>query len=299
MPIACLIYLGFRVHQEWDQIGAAASRWEFSVIGVVSLIGGTLLSVVNLGFEVQKWRVASQGGTSFGAVFQSVLRGKSYSVFLPKVAGDFVARVYDFRRLSKVEVVCALLLVGASQLLVTVVFGLIASMSGPYENVLITDRVLVLAIVLLLAAVSFLILIAWNSAFKRHFISGRKKWGLLRRFMAKLGVIQVLNVVGLSILRYLTMVSQYILIIVLIGVIPSYEFVAALAVFFLLKTVVPSVNIVFEFSFRSIGALTIFGTMTSMPTLDILFAIHMVWLINGVLPAIAGVLVSVIGGRTE
>lgn len=117
--------------------------------------------------------------------------------------------------------------------------------------------------------------------------------------MAKLGVIQVLNVVSLSILRYLTMVSQYILIIVLIGVIPSYEFVAALAVFFLLKTVVPSVNIVFEFSFRSIGALTIFGTMTSMPTLDILFAIHMVWLINGVLPAIAGVLVSVIGGRTE
>ena len=292
MPTATLVFVGVKLNAEWSDFEGITSLWEVSVISFAFLLFAILLSGINVGCEAQKWRVASVSEESFLNVFKSVLRGKGYSVLLPNIAGDFIARSRDFEKMDRFIVGGALLLCSSFQLFVTLFFGLLAAMLLPSGDIMKDNRVVVFAILGIAGVILFVVLSRSSSKLVSRLSDEKKKWVTLKSYAQSIGYTQLSQLLMFSLLRYIIMGVQYAFVLGMIGLSPSVEFFTALAIFFLLKSIVPSVNALFEFSFRSISSVAIFGMLTSLSVLEVLFISNFIWVINGLVPALSGVVLT-------
>ncbi|GAO45066.1 lysylphosphatidylglycerol synthase domain-containing protein [Flavihumibacter petaseus] len=256
-----------------------------------------LLMLANWGIEAAKWQllVFPLTPVSWMRSLKAVLAGLAFAVNTPNRIGEYGGRVLYMPEGKRLEAVSLTILGSFAQLLVTMIVGtaglwcMYAGKPGlnlpeGWESYRLWIGVLCW-ILTTISGLSLLIYlrISWMVRWV-HKIPG---W-----LIDHLPVRILLRVLGWSLLRYAVFLFQYILLLQLFDVTDEWLIAGWLvAVQFLVMAVIPSIALA-ELGIRGRVALTLFGWI-STNSLGIITASSCIWLINLVLPAVAGSLLII------
>ncbi len=247
-----------------------------------------LLAPLNWFFEVVKWRLLTshiqQLNVSEG--FKSVFAGITFGFATPRAIGDYIGRMLVFSNENKSRVIFPLFLGRASQILPTLLFGLI----GIY--VLANEIELGLSIVVIPIALLGISILALTR-FKRIRRAGIKiiaGFGLNNYKTTDISRRTIYQVISYSFLRYLVFSFQFFLVMLMFEVeASSFMIVAGITWIFFAKSMIPSFSFLSDLGIREFSAILYFETF-QVALIPVLSASLFIWLINIALPAIAGLL---------
>lgn len=246
-----------------------------------------LLMVVNWSVEALKWRLLISGLekiTFFGA-FRAILAGVTVSIFAPNRTGEFAGRVFYLEKSDRIQASLQTFVGSIIQLLVTIIAAAIAISFQQEELNFPKNLILYLlfscGIVVLLA---FLLKKTLEIYSSKRFINNYKKHiNTFRDYEIKdLGI-----VFGLSVLRYIIFTLQYFILLKLFEVNLSFsQSLIFIPLIFFAVSAIPTFALT-EIGIRGAAALY-FLTPVSGNEAGILASSFTLWLINIVLPALAG-----------
>jgi hypothetical protein len=255
------------------------------------------LMIVNWGLETLKWQLSIRHlcRLSFVRAFMAILAGVALSMGTPNRIGEYGGRILYVPEGMRIRSVSLTIVGSFAQLLVTMVAGVIAlfvledDLSGPHQIGLVGVW---LPLFRMMAGVATLLglVLYFRIGWLVRFIDRLPAIGRFRRHISVLeemdtGILS--KIFGVSVLRYLVFVLQYILMLQALDAGPAWwTGFWAVSAFFLLMAVMPSIALL-ELGLRWQYSLLIFGIYSSN-LLGIYTAATGIWLINLVIPAIFG-----------
>src|SRR5687768_3837938 len=265
------------------------SRQIWNVLLVIFLMFG------NWGIEAKKWQlsVASIYPISFIKAFKAILSGVSFSVIMPNRIGEYLGRLAYMPEGNRLKSISVTLVGSISQLYVTMVFGVIGIIFLKDQLIgqsVISDIVYRFILggfglaILLLTVIYFKISVI-EKLFEKWLKTSPYLYLIesLRTFNVQL----LLRILLLSFLRYLVFLVQYFLLFSLFDIALPFVIIASVvSVLFLVLAVIPSIALV-EVGLRGEISLQLMGMFTTN-VLGVGLTVASIWLINLVLPAIAG-----------
>ncbi|MBC6490888.1 lysylphosphatidylglycerol synthase domain-containing protein [Flavihumibacter stibioxidans] len=281
------------------------NAWKFTV--------AVLLMVVNWGLEALKWRelLLPLHRISGWQALKAILAGVAFAVNTPNRIGEYGGRVLYLPEGKRLQAVSLTLVGSFSQLLVTLWLGTIGlwlfylgymglNLPEYWQSNLLWIRLLclLLTIICLLLMLIYLRISWWVRLLEK--LPGVEKWGKALLVIDHLPVRILLRVFGWSLMRYGVFVIQYILLLQCFEVTGSL-WVAGwmVAIQFLVLAIIPTIALA-ELGIRGKLALELFGWI-SANQLGVITATVSIWLVNLIVPAIAGSLliirVRVFGSR--
>lgn len=257
------------------------------------------LMFVNWGIEARKWQVLMQTiqQLNFWRAYKAVFSGQSLAINTPNRVGEYVGRVVyleDGNRLRGI----ALTIVGSfSQTIITLIFGVIGCIiirsDAARQNIQLpffNDSWLQVIIYFSVAITSMLVLMYYNLSWLTKLVEKIpfvKKYSFFIQKLEDLHWRELTRILSLSLFRFVVFVIQFILLLQAFGVeIEWWRLVWLISVFYLALMLPPTVTLV-EGSIRAYLAIKIFG-LYSNNVLAIEFASLGLWLINLIMPAMAG-----------
>lgn len=261
---------------------------------MIYLLVALILIPVNWGLEALKWKnsIRHLNNISFRHAFKAVLSGVSFSVTFPNRIGEYLGRVIYLPEGHRLKAISATIVSSYAQLLITLIGGCLGMVL--LKNYLIISLTPVLwyrFIIYGLTSTTFLLLllyfnIAGSVSWFHRWIKNQKYLYLveaLKEFSWPI-LIQLLFI---SLVRYLVFLIQYFLVFELFGVDLSPVVIAeVMSVVFLFMAVVPSIALL-EIGIRGEICLKLIGLFSANALGTGLTSVT-VWLINLILPAIAG-----------
>lgn len=256
-----------------------------------------LLMFVNWIIEARKWQVlmARLQQMSLGTSFKSILAGVSLGVNTPNRVGEYGGRmlyVYEEVRLKSLPMSA---LGNISQLIITLLLGCLGLfiqkdiVYAAWANYGLTYTWFEFfswsAVVLTIATVIFYFKVEkiLNTAVSIPF----RNWLNKLNGLQQCSVTVLLRVLLLSALRYIVFVCQYILLLQLMHVeLNITDAFWLITVLYLILAIIPSITLL-ELGIRGMVAVLLFGSFSDN-TLGIYAASAGIWLINLIVPAIAG-----------
>ena len=258
------------------------SPWYLMIIPI-------LLMPVNWLLEALKWKLLSAKieKISLAKAFASVMAGLGLAFVTPHAIGDYAGRVMYSRSNDRGRLLGAVLLGRLLQLNATVFFGVWGLMFYFVGGVNLGTLIAGLVTFVLIAALGITLLQMLILAFGIRSKFGawiNKYFGILAEYSWK----EVLLVQLVAMLRYLVFASQFYLILLMfdIGLMPSIT-TAGISWTLLLKSVLPTFNFLSDLGVREAAALLFFEGYTTVSS-HIVLASLMLWLINLLIPALAG-----------
>jgi hypothetical protein len=282
------------VQQSWQLIKEAflgESNWKISIV--------VLLMFLNWGIEARKWQilVSRVERINFWNAYRSILAGQAFALNTVNRAGDFVGRILYLHEGNRLRAVALSLVGSMSQILVTFFIGLVA-LTGLRFSILTHLQKLeglnefwldALMITLFIGVFVFTIFYFNVSLFIRMI----EKIPFVARFKYLIEKLEALDwreltrILFLSVARYLVFIVQYVLLLQVFGVEATVLNLAMMvSVLFLVLAMVPSIALA-ELGFRGKVSLQLFGLL-SVNHLGIVAAAAGIWIINLIIPAIAG-----------
>ncbi len=248
-----------------------------------------VLMPVNLLLEAKKWQIlaGSAQPLSFRGALASYLGGIAFSLVTPNRLGEYPGRLLYLKRKNTLRLVSVSVLGALTQMLTLFVFGTLGlvyfnlNFYHPFALVLLV----IAAMITIILGIAFWRFETWLPLIERI------KWlrrfrvykTLLKRFTSK----QQLTILSISLLRYSIYTAQYLFLLYWMNVnMPAFAGYWMSALFFWVITVIPSITLV-ELGERGQVGLYLFHHFSDN-TVGILVATVGIWLINLVLPAIAG-----------
>jgi uncharacterized membrane protein YbhN (UPF0104 family) len=274
----------------WQHISASFHGpllWNF--VFVIVLMG------LNWSIEAWKWKLAVKKiqPISFGRAFKAVLSGVSFSVSTPNRVGEYVGRVMYMEEGNRLRAISLTIICSMSQLMVTLVMGvtgLICLMPEIYAAEFVSG--LWVKLVLYGVAVTLLILtvfyfrLSWLVKWVDR-IPGSGRYAYLINAVENVNATMLLQLLSLSVIRFLVFGIQYYLLFRLFGVETGWwQGFWATSITFLVLAIIPTIALL-EVVQRSTVALKIFGLLTTNE-LGIGLTTITVWFINLIIPALAG-----------
>lgn len=256
-----------------------------------------LLVIVNWGIEARKWQVLMKylQEMSFLTSFKAILSGLAFSINTPNRIGEYGGRVLyvqDGRRWKAVS----LTIIGSfGQLIITMAFGLgglIFLLTNPALAKAVSGYVLWIRVLTfgLLPVLAFMVLLYFRLGWLVKWVEKIPKTDKFLRHITvieNLPVTILLRVLILSGGRYIVFVIQYILLLQLFNVqVGWWQAFWLISVLYVILAIVPTFSLT-EIVVRGEVGLALFG-MISMNNLGITWASASVWVINLVIPALAG-----------
>ncbi len=252
---------------------------------------------VNWGLETRKWQLLLRHlhKISFGEAFKAILSGLAFALNTPNRIGEYGGRVLFIPDGKRVKAVSLTLAGSFSQLLVTFILGgiglfflsdkITASSAFSSLQVWITAlQVLVFFIVMVGCIIYFRL--GWLVKVIEK-IPGAQTYIRHVSVLKELNVTILLNVMLLSLLRFLVFIIQYNLMLQLMQVeMGWWSGFWTVSVLFLLLATLPTIALL-ELGLRWEYSIMLFG-LFSVNILGIYAAATGIWLINLVLPAMAG-----------
>lgn len=258
-----------------------------------------LLMFVNWGLEAKKWQylVGTIQHVPFLRAFRAIFTGQAIALNTFNGVGEYVGRVVyldDGNRLRAI----ALSIVGSlSQIIITMIMGVSCLV---YMRLNILDATHHLQGLSLFWLDGFMYTLSfWSVIFLLIYFQMSWLTQLAEKipFVAKYAFYiqkledfhwrQLTRILLLSFVRYVVFVVQYLLLLQLFNVqAPWWQLACMVCVLFLVLAVVPSIPIA-ELGLRGNASKQLFGLL-STNTLGIVFTAAAIWLINRVIPAIAG-----------
>lgn len=292
------------LHHSWNVIRESAlgdRSWQLAaVIGLMFL---------NWGIEARKWQVLVRfiERISLFKAFKAVFSGQSLAVNTPNRIGEYVGRVVYLHEGNRLKGIALTIVGSLSQTIITMLAGLAGmylmkvSITGALKNILTEVGLLqrypnlaplayeiiffsVLAGVVVMLVVYFELSWLTRLAEKLPLV---RRYSYLIEKLEELHWKELTRILSLSVTRYVVFLVQFILLLRFFGVdIPVWEAAGLVSVFYLVLAVVPTISSV-ELSLRGLAAVELFG-IVSTNTLGIIATAAGIWLINLIIPALAG-----------
>ena len=240
-----------------------------------------LLMPVNWLLETLKWKILLNSKTSVSALLKSIIAGITIGFVTPGRTGEFLGRVIFLDEENKTRAFYLSSLGGFAQTAASLMVGAPFVYYWSYSQ-LLTGATTGLATAYLLVYFRF----DWLNRFLLSI-------PLLSRSGLTIGQEELpppdrqIQALALSAVRFGVYLFQYVLLLDFFGVKNDYASLTVHSVVFLLAQTFSPLMPLLDVSFRSGSALFIFQDVTSN-NLSVLSAVTMVWLVNLVIPALAG-----------
>ena len=227
---------------------------------------------------------------SFADSLKAILTGITVSIFTPNRAGEFGGRIFFLEKADRIKAILVTFIGSFSQLLITIITGSIAIFFYGSSTEFSNSPLFYAVIILLVIFVSSMVGIYLNIMQLPESLTNWKWAKKLEPYIDILNTYsknELYRVLGLSMLRYVIFTIQFFLLLKLFGV--EIDFLPGLmmiALTFFAISAVPTIALT-EIVVRGSAALTFIG-MLSNNNSGIIAASFSLWLINIVLPAIAG-----------
>ena len=277
-----------------QQIPMATAFWYLLFI--------TLLTAFNWGLEAFKWKRLTDRlePLSFKAAYAAILTGQAVSFSSINRVGESIGKSMLLSNGNRLKGVVLSFVASASQLLITLVAGLLATIwLFPSIRVALQDQLdlSVSALSSFYVALFFVVgLFIVCYAAIPFFANKLAKVSFFSKYVYLLASLQTIPkrlLIALSLIssaRYFVFLLQYLLIFKLCNVqIEAFTVMALTAILFLILAIIPTLTLA-ELGIRGKVSLLLFG-MYSANTLGVLAAAGGIWLLNLIIPACLGGLI--------
>jgi hypothetical protein len=264
---------------------------------------------VNWGIEARKWQVlvSSIQRITFIKAFKAVFTGQSLAVNTPNRIGEYVGRVAYLQEGSRLKGIALSIVGSISQLIITLIAGLVGlylmkdEVTGAITDILTKTKLLqrfpnfapiAFDIILygVMIGVLIMLLIYFETSYLTRLIEKLpfvKRYSYLIEKLEDFHWKELTRILSLSVTRYVVFLLQFILLLQVFEVdIPFWKASCLVSVFYLVLAVIPTISSV-ELGLRGIAAKELFGIL-SANTLGIVATAAGIWLINLIIPALAG-----------
>jgi hypothetical protein len=242
---------------------------------------------INWFIESIKWKllISKLQNISFYTSYKAVLTGLTVNTWVPNRLAEFLGRILYLEQENRTKAAFSTLVGGFSQLIVTTVLGSVGLVIWLQHT-----KNLAYVLIALLLINSVLLLAYFNVSIFSGII---KKISFLKKFWPYVEILEEYNfqklclLIFLSFLRYVVYCTQYYLMFLVLGV--DFGFLKSmlcLTVIFLSLSVIPAVTLT-EIGIRGAAVLYFTGFYTKNSA-GVLTAAYFIWLINIIIPAIAG-----------
>ena len=258
-----------------------------------------LLMVVNWGLEAKKWQLLMRPiqTLSYRRAFRAVFSGQALALGTPYRVGEYVGRVVYMNDGNRLRALSLSAVGSVAQVLVTYFFGLLGLVYVYFlldNNLSLTHS---LSIVWLAGLLTFvitltvtLLLFYYNLAWVTKVFEKIPFVANYSYFIQKLETLhakELTNILFLSFVRYTVYVLQYLLLYKFFGIdIIWWQIICLTNVQLLIMTIVPSITLA-ELGIRGKVSIALFSLLTSN-SLGVIATAASIWLINLILPALAG-----------
>jgi len=282
------------VHQSWNLIKSA-----FSGPQLGKLISVIIFMFINWGIEARKWQllIGRIQPVSFGRAYRAIFSGQALAFNTLNRVGESAGRAIFLEEGNRLRGIVLSVVGSMSQIIVTFVMGLLALLYLRFHILDATHQLQGFSVFWLdgfiyaitVGIVLFILLYFRLSGFIRllekiPFIAKHKF------FVQKLEDFhwqELTRILFLSFCRYVVFVVQYVLLLQVFEVNVSWaEAACMVSVMFLVLAVVPTIALA-ELGFRGKVSIQLFGLLSSN-TVGIVATAAGIWIINLIIPAIAG-----------
>jgi len=260
-----------------------------------------LLMLVNWGLESKKWQIliSTIQPVSFLFAYRAVLSGLAFSFFIPNGIGEYLGRLLYMNEGNRLRAATVSIVGSISQVVITLMAG-IAGLLYLRTNVLGNSMKLeglsvfwldglmyaISAVVLVLLLIYFKI--SWITTWieKIPFVQKNKFFiEKLEEFHWK----ELTVIFMLSLCRYLVFIVQYQLILTVFHTgIGWVQGSVITSVLFLVLAIIPTIPLT-EWGVRGMASVQLYG-LVSTNTVGIVAATTVIWVVNLIVPALAGCL---------
>ena len=257
------------------------------------------LMMLNWGLEAKKWQLLMRPiqSLSYRRAFRAVFSGQALALGTPNRVGEYVGRVVYMEDGNRLRALSLSAVGSVAQLLVTFFLGLLSmcylyflldhnpSMTHPLSMLWLKG---LLGIIFSSTVLLFLFYynLAWiTKVFEKiPFIA---KYSYFIQKLETLHNKELHNIIVLSFIRYSVYVLQYLLLYQFFGInVIWWQIICLTSVQLLIMTLVPSIALA-EVGIRGKVSITLFSLL-STNSLGIIATAASVWLINLIIPALAG-----------
>lgn len=260
----------------------AENKWSIALLFV--------LIIINWAFEALKWKklVEPIEQLSFYEAYKSVLVGLSMGLITPRSVGDYIGRLLVIKSPEKHSLVGSLILSRVNQMVATLLFGLLAvfyylmnynkALPVHYSFAIFSLIAIIVGFLLRKKVLGFVFSTSFGKKIKKYVV-------IIRAYSIK----SVLSIFGFSVVRYLVFTFQYYVLLNMLGVdIGALQLFALIAITFLAKSMMFSVNFIADMSVRQLTAAGIMGLVGINESVAVMGSFGL-WGMNILLPAFVGV----------
>ena len=256
------------------------------------------LMIINWSIEALKWKISIQKvqPVSFSRSFSAILSGVSFSVSTPNRIGEYLGRILYIEEGNRLRAISLTIVSSISQLIITLFAGSVGlffirknietgnTMQGLDSFWLQVLQYGVIIVLLILTGIYFRLSLLINLVDK---LRNNNRYSWLVSSLKDIDATLLLKLLSLSAIRYVVFVVQYFLLFRLFEVNAGWwECFWAVSVIFLVLAIIPTFAIA-ELGLRGNVSLKLIG-LFSTNSLGISLTTATIWIINLVLPAIAG-----------
>jgi uncharacterized membrane protein YbhN (UPF0104 family) len=275
-------FIYFRIAEDFYKI--ETKNIDLFILGIV-----LILMFLNWGIEAVKWRFTIRNieEISIFKSFKLIFTGITLGFLTPNRIGEIPARALLLNGSNVKEITLKTTVASFSQLLITLFFGIIG-FCFTFNNFSYIINPIVWIVILSLGLL--LLLLVYFRTNKLESIFNRSKFireKELFRGLSGFSVLELFNILLLSLLRYIVFVFQYYLVLKAFGVYLSDIYaILLIPVCFMVASFIPTI-LISEIGIRGSVALFVFGTISNMD-IQIILASMVLWLINIALPILLG-----------
>ncbi len=260
------------------------------------VIGAVALMLINWGIEAVKWRISVKPvqEVSFQTAFKAILSGVSVSISTPYRVGEYLGRILYMNEGNKLKAVSLTVVGSISQIMVTLVMGLVGLLF--MADALAQQHILSpLWIKMIASGVGMVLVILTLFYFRLSWLVKRidqipaiKKFTWLINALENFNATILFSLLSLSVIRFLVFILQYYLLFRFFGVTIGFEEAwVSVSLMFLVMAVVPTIALFTDLGLKGEISLKLIGIF-STNGLGITLTTISIWLINLVIPALAG-----------
>ncbi|RYY56681.1 MAG: flippase-like domain-containing protein [Chitinophagaceae bacterium] len=271
-------------------------RSSFGLSSALTLALVSGLMIINWTLEAYKWKllVGQIQRVSLLVAFKAILSGVAFAVTTPNRVGEYLGRILYMEEGNRLRAISMTITGSVSQLIVTLVMGLTGIMVlGPQitgTGMVSAPWLQMLKVGTALATV-LLTLFYFRIPFLVRTIDrlpGKHRFNFLVSAMERYDATLLLRVLSLSATRFLVFVIQYYLLFRLFSVeLTWFQATWAVSVSFLVLAAVPTIALFTDLGMRGEVMLQLVS-LYSGNRLGIGLAAITIWLVNLILPALAG-----------
>ncbi len=281
------------LNTSWIKIKQSLQSTEIWDLAIV-----IFLMIINWSIEALKWKISIQKiqPIGFSRSFRAILSGVSFSVSTPNRIGEYLGRILYMEEGNRLRVISLTIVSSMSQLIITLFAGSIGLFFirksietgeviqglDPFWLRVVQYGVIIVLTILTGLYFRLSLLISLVDKLRNN---NRYSWLIVS--LKNIHATLLLRLLSLSAIRYIVFVVQYFLLFRLFEVdIEWWQCFWTVSVIFLVLAIIPTFAIA-ELGLRGNVSLKLIG-LFSTNSLGISITTATIWIINLVLPAIAG-----------